>query len=114
MRGFGTTMILWMISKKRQHGYEIMGRLSEMYVETHKEKKMPSPSIIYPALHELEKKGLIKGTWEYHGKRRVKYYEITEDGNATLNRIKRIFKKHTHELVDEFWADMFFRSQKEA
>jgi PadR family transcriptional regulator PadR len=106
-------MILWMISKKRQHGYEIMSKLSEMYVATKKKKKMPSPSIIYPALHELEKKGLIKGEWENHGKRRVKYYQITSDGNATLTRIKNIFKKHTHQLVDEFWSDMFFRSPQE-
>ncbi|MEG3224824.1 MAG: hypothetical protein BME94_04655 [Methanobacteriales archaeon Met13] len=112
MRGFGTTMILWMISKERQHGYEIMSKLSEMYVSSRKEKKMPSPSIIYPALHELEKKGLIEGAWEYNGKRKVKFYEITSDGMATLTRIKTIFKKHTHDVVDEFWEDMFSRGQK--
>jgi DNA-binding PadR family transcriptional regulator len=113
MRGFGTTMILWMISKERQHGYEIMSKLSEMYFDIQTKKKMPSPSIIYPVLHELEQKGLIMGEWDSHGKRKVKYYEITEEGNATLIRIKNIFRKHTHQLIDDFWADMFFRKQKE-
>ena len=67
MRGFGKIIILWLISKKPQHGYEIMTQLHEASPFS---KKMPSTSMIYPVLHKLEKKGLINGTWEHHGKRK--------------------------------------------
>ena len=62
MRGFANTMILWLISQKRQHGYEIMTKLHE---STPYDNKMPSASKIYPVLHDLEKNGLINGTWEH-------------------------------------------------
>lgn len=105
MRGFANTMILWLISKKRLHGYEIMTKLHE---STPYEKKMPSASKIYPVLHELEKNKLIKGTWEYQGKRKVKYYEITEEGEETLSRFRKVAqyaRKHKGIWL-EFMQDM--------
>jgi len=108
MRGFGNIMILWLISKKRQHGYEIM---TQLHAASPLDKKMPSASVIYPVLHKLEKKGLISGTWEQQGKRKVKYYEITEQGEASLNRIRQIIAHGRElgatELWKEFMADMF-------
>lgn len=105
MRGFANTMILWLISKKRLHGYEIMTKLHE---STPYEEKMPSASKIYPVLHELEKHKLIKGSWEYHGKRKVKYYEITAEGEETLSRFRKIAqyaRKHKGIWL-EFLRDM--------
>jgi DNA-binding PadR family transcriptional regulator len=108
MRGFGKIIILWLISKNRQHGYEIMTQLHEAAsVDT----KMPSASMIYPVLHGLEKKGLINGTWEHHGKRKVKYYEITPEGKESLERIKSLISKRRApgetNLYQEFMEDMF-------
>lgn len=107
MRGFGNTMILWLISKERQHGYEIMTRLHESTPIN--EDKMPSASKIYPVLHDLEKNGLIKGSWEHQGKRKVKYYEITEEGENTLSRFRELAKQakvnHSSLWVD-FVRDM--------
>lgn len=109
MRGFGKIIILWLISKKRQHGYEIMTQLHEATSFT---GKMPSASMIYPVLHTLEKKGLINGSWEYHGKRRVKYYEITTEGKESLERIKKMINKSQEmsktNLYREFMEDMFY------
>jgi PadR family transcriptional regulator PadR len=107
MRGFGNTMILWLISKKRQHGYEIMTKLHESTAPYN--TKMPSASKIYPVLHDLEKNELIKGSWEYHGKRKVKYYEITKEGEEALSRFKEIAKfakKNKSSLWLEFFRDM--------
>jgi len=108
MRGFGKIIILWLISKKRQHGYEIM---TQLHAASPLDRKMPSASVIYPVLHKLEKKGLVNGTWEHHGKRKVKYYEITEDGEESLNRMRQI-AAHGRELGatdlwKEFMEDMF-------
>lgn len=108
MRGFGQIVILWLISKKRQHGYDIM---TQLHAASPLDAKMPSASVIYPVLHKLEENGLINGTWEHHGKRKVKYYEITEDGEESLNRMRQI-AAHGRELGatdlwNEFMEDMF-------
>ncbi len=109
MRGFARIMILWLISKSRQHGYEIM---TQIHASSPLDKKMPSASMIYPVLHKLEKEGLVIGTWEHHGKRKVKYYEITDEGNKSLNRIRQIAahgkKMGATDLWKEFMKDMFF------
>ncbi len=104
-RGFTNTMILWLISKKRQHGYEIMTKLHQDAPYD----KMPSASKIYPVLHDLEKNDLIKGSWEHHGKRRVKYYEITEKGEEALSRVRKMgtfYKKHKSSIFIEFMRDI--------
>jgi DNA-binding PadR family transcriptional regulator len=77
MRSFSNILILWLISKKRMHGYEIMTELNN---SNPYENKMPSASKIYPVLHDLENNGLIKGSWEHQGKRKVKHYVITDEG----------------------------------
>jgi PadR family transcriptional regulator, regulatory protein PadR len=42
---------------------------------------------LYPALHRLEKRGLVKSSWGLsENKRRAKYYEITRAGRETLAR----------------------------
>jgi len=42
---------------------------------------------LYPSLHRLEKRGLIKSSWGLsENKRRAKYYEITRAGRETLTR----------------------------
>lgn len=113
MRGFGKIMILWLISKKRQHGYEIMTQLHESAPYS---GKMPSASMIYPVLHKLEKNGLIKGTWEHHGKRKVKYYEITPEGEKSLERIRKIaalgHEKGKTNIWREFRDDIFSLKQE--
>ncbi len=106
MRSFGNTMILWLISKKRQHGYEMMTKLHE---SAPYDNKMPSASKIYPVLHELEKNGLIKGSWEHQGKRKVKYYEITDEGKKVLLRFRKLAqqaRKNHSSLWVEFIEDI--------
>lgn len=106
MRSFGNTMILWLISKKRQHGYEIMTKLHE---SSPYDNKMPSASKIYPVLHDLEKNRLIEGSWEHQGKRKVKYYEITDEGKQLLSRFRKLAKearKNHSSLWVEFMEDM--------
>lgn len=108
MKAFGKIMILWLISRKRQHGYEIMTQIHE---SAPYDRKMPSASMIYPVLHDLERKGMIAGTWEHQGKRKVKYYEITREGEKSLERIRKIAlcgREHNpHNIWDEFMKDMF-------
>ena len=111
MKGPGfKIMILWLINKGSVHGYEIMTQIQGDSIAGDK-IKTPNPSKIYPILHDLEKNELIKGTWEYHGKRKLKYYEITEEGIETLSRIKNISKCHKSKLMEEFMREMFFKEE---
>ena len=106
MRGFANTMILWLISQKKQHGYEIMTKLHQ---SSPYENKMPSASKIYPVLHDLEENGLIEGFWENQGKRKVKYYEITPEGEETLSRFRQMAqfaRDHKTNVWIEFVRDM--------
>ncbi|MDI6643972.1 MAG: PadR family transcriptional regulator [Methanobacteriaceae archaeon] len=105
MRGSSLIFMLWLINKKGKHGYEVMTQLHKAS-PLGKDIKMPSPSIIYPKLHLLERKGLIKGAWEHHGKRKVKFYETTEEGIETLNRIRNLFKNRETNLYEEFIEDI--------
>lgn len=107
MRGFGKTIILGMIKKQRLHGYEVMTNINNFYHSHDISKKMKplGPSTVYPVLHDLEKRGLIKGTWEHQGKRKLKYYEITPEGEATVMRIKEIFETHIAQLWEDFWKE---------
>ena len=110
MKGFGKTMILWLISKERTHGYELMNKISE--ISPSGKEKVRGTSKIYPILHDSEEAGFIIGTWEAHGKRKVKYYKITEEGMDTLLRIKAVFKRHRTPILEEFWREMLSKSNE--
>ena len=80
-------LVLWIVSKKPVHGYEIIKKLLE-----HTGFQF-SPGTIYPLLYKLEDKGLIKGMWKQTGKRRgVKLYSLTENGEKLLREIKKLLK----------------------
>ncbi len=101
MGSLSNIVILWLISKERQHGYEIMTKLHE---SAPYESKRPSASKIYPVLHDLEKSGSIRGSWEHHGKRKIKYYEITEEGRKSILRFKKLIK-HAKENHTSLWIE---------
>lgn len=101
MKGFSNIMILWLINKKRMHGYEIMTELNN---SNPYENKMPSTSKIYPVLHDLEKNGLIKGSWEHQGKRKVKYYVITDEGKNFILSFKKL-SDHAKEDHANLWVE---------
>jgi len=111
MKGSGKTMILWLISKDRTHGYELMTKMND--ISPSAEETVSGPSKIYPVLHDLEEAGLIEGTWEAQGKRKIKYYEITDEGIQTLARIKSVFSCHRKtQILEEFWRDMFSKEER--
>jgi DNA-binding PadR family transcriptional regulator len=80
--------LLWMISKKEQHGYEIIKTIREDPV-------MPNcaASKIYPILKELTKKGLISQKKAMQGKRVRKVYYITNEGKEMLKKAKEYIRK---------------------
>ena len=54
---------------------------------------------IYPALHRLHRKGLLKGEWRISDKkRRAKFYEITPAGLKELSRALEEWTAHTRAM----------------
>lgn len=81
IRGHIDTIILKILSKGDNYGYEI---IKSVYEQSNKEYELKEPSL-YTSLKRLEKLGYIKSYWgnESQGGRR-KYYSITESGKTHL------------------------------
>jgi transcriptional regulator len=51
---------------------------------------------LYPALHRLQKEGLLTGEWRISDKRRrAKFYKLTPAGRRELKRAVAAWKQHT-------------------
>jgi len=56
---------------------------------------------LYPALHRLERDGLIAGSWEVRGDitRQLKYYRITPAGRKRLRREQSQWERLTNAVA---------------
>ena len=80
-RSLNEILILASLQRGSKHGYQIaldVEELSDGYFGfTH--------GTLYPILHQLEKEGLVDGTWESGtSRRRRKNYRLTRRGRAAL------------------------------
>ena len=75
------SLLLCLISGQPMYGYQIIKELKDRSQGYFNFKE----GTLYPALHRLEKSGLVEGKWEAlpSGQQR-KYYHITEKGLASL------------------------------
>ena len=71
------SLLLFLIGQQPMYGYQIIKELDNRSQGYFKFKE----GTLYPALHRLERTGLIEGRWqELPGERRRRYYYITEKG----------------------------------
>jgi len=89
-------IILWLVDQKPMSGY---GIVKEMKQSTGQNL---TSGLIYPLLYELEKEGFITGKWAQKGRRRTKYYSITQNGKQLLNRLRALFEMPVKEVLKEF------------
>ncbi len=88
-------MILWLLNKHPSSGYKIVKELEKLTsVNFH-------PGTVYPILYEMEQKGLIKGEWSQKGRRRIKHYSITTEGNKILNNLRKVLGGPMKEALKE-------------
>jgi PadR family transcriptional regulator, regulatory protein PadR len=75
------SLLLCLVNKQPMYGYQLIKELKDRSQGYFNFKE----GTLYPALHRLEKSGLIEGNWQAlpSGQQR-KYYQITEKGYATL------------------------------
>jgi PadR family transcriptional regulator, regulatory protein PadR len=75
-------LLLKIIAVQPTHGYAIAQRLQQISREI---VQVPGGSL-YPALHRLENRGLVKSEWrETDNGRDAKFYRLTHKGRAHLN-----------------------------
>jgi PadR family transcriptional regulator, regulatory protein PadR len=75
------SLLLCLVSAQPMYGSQIIKELEDRSQGYFKFKE----GTLYPALHRLEKSGLVEGKWQTlaSGQQR-KYYHITQKGFATL------------------------------
>jgi len=81
MKGSSESLLLCLISQQPMYGYRIIKELEKRSQGYFKFKE----GTLYPALHRLEKAGLIRGKWQMlpSGRQR-RYYYITDKGHRLL------------------------------
>ena len=84
MSGSLTMLLLKLLEEKDMYGYEMIDTLRKKSCNVFELKA----GTLYPLLHGLEEKGLLKAyEQEYVGKTR-KYYSITKEGRGVLEAKK--------------------------
>jgi PadR family transcriptional regulator len=80
LKGHLELLILSILADNPLHGYAIIEELRKRSEEV---IDVPEGTL-YPALHRLEKAGLITATWSEVNGRRRKSYRLTQDGSRQL------------------------------
>src|ERR1700751_4571559 len=85
-------LILRTLSLEPQHGWGISERVQQMSSEV----LCIQQGSLYPALHRLERRGLIRARWgTSENNRRAKYYELSRSGRQQLVVQKDAWQKLT-------------------
>jgi len=80
LKGHLDALLLATLAAGPRHGYAIKEALR---VGSDGRFDLPTGTV-YPALHRLERAGLIRGTWSTVNGRRRRSYELTPSGRRTL------------------------------
>jgi len=81
MKGSADSLLLYVMEQQSMYGYQIIKELERRSQGYFKFKE----GTLYPALHRLERAGLIQGKWQMlpSGRQR-RYYYITDKGRRVL------------------------------
>ena len=80
MKGNLDLLILSVLERGEAHGYEVIVRLRE---RSRGAFDLPEGTV-YPALHRLERAGLLASEWERADGRRRQVYRLTGSGQEAL------------------------------
>ncbi len=82
---FSRLYILTLLYEGPCHGYSIISKFKGRI------GKEISPSLVYPFLQQLEKKGLVKHVIKHVGEKEKKVYELTEEGKKLCGKLFKRF-----------------------
>ena len=85
LKGNLDLLLLAVLRRGAGHGYAIIRRLAD---ESDGRFDLPEGTV-YPALHRLEREGLVKSSWDERGPRRRRIYAISGRGVRALAASRR-------------------------
>jgi PadR family transcriptional regulator len=84
LKGHLDLLLLSVLTRGAAHGYAIIGEL-----RNRSEGAFDLPEgTVYPALHRLEKNGLVRSYWADESGRRRRLYELTAAGATALTEMR--------------------------
>lgn len=91
MKGSLPALILQVLSREENHGY----RIAQQIKATSKGVLDFKEGTLYPALHDLENKGLIESYESVENGRTRRYYRLTESGHKTLAKEREAWNQYS-------------------
>jgi PadR family transcriptional regulator, regulatory protein PadR len=85
LRGNLDRLLLAILADGAGHGYELARRL---ITRSGGELEVPEGSL-YPALHRLERGGLVESAWSNTGARRRRVYRLTRSGRRAVTTSRK-------------------------
>ena len=81
------TLILLVLSQLREdmYGYSLVKQLNDHDIPM-------DANTLYPLLRRLEGQGLLQSQWDTGESKPRKYYQITQDGQAVLEKTREYWK----------------------
>jgi PadR family transcriptional regulator PadR len=103
LRGNTPTLVLAVLQDAPYHGYAIASEIDRRSNNALKLKQ----GTLYPALHALERDGLIVSEWEImEGERPRRVYKITEAGRTELARRMRSWSDFATAMTSVIGGDL--------
>lgn len=92
LQGTLELLVLRLLSAGALNGWDIMQRIQLVSGEV----LSVTPGALYPALHRLEERGLIKAEWgASENNRRAKFYELSPAGKKQLEAERQTWELFT-------------------
>ena len=88
-------LILATVAEEPAHGYAILQRLKERSSGAFD----LAEGTIYPALHRLERDGLLSSAWSTGSGRRRRVYSVTRAGTSALEIRRREWKQFSRAVA---------------
>ena len=99
VRGFSRVIILWLVEREPISGYKIVKELKRLTAQRF------HSGIVYPLLYEMEDRDLIVANEVKKGRRRIKYYSLTEKGRLFVNRLRFLFKLPIRDVLKDLLGE---------
>jgi transcriptional regulator len=91
LRGTLDVLVMKSLSWGPLHGYGV----AEWIGRRTGEEILVEEGALYPALHRLEKRGLVESEWGLsENNRRARYYQLTADGRRNLLRESALWRRY--------------------
>jgi len=95
-KGSSELIVLSLLLEEPKYGYQITQELHERSGGYFDMKE----GLLYPTLHRMEREGLVSSEWlTVVGKRRRKYYRVTDLGRQALTNQPREWRAFTERLL---------------